>query len=158
MHFFWKKCRQAKVLCNICKIFICLVVSIRFGCNKQEWRLLYRGSKDGFSSDVFHRKCDGVSPTFTIVKVRHLAFSVPAVVFPWTFKQVKSISSVRALYHSNNVPAIVYCQGQGENGCICGGFSDVPWTSNNPPRGRFIPSHRYIVYYYWYTTTNYWNT
>ncbi|ELU03885.1 hypothetical protein CAPTEDRAFT_228654 [Capitella teleta] len=30
---------------------------------------------------------------------------------------------------------------KGETGNICGGFSDVAWTSNTLPRGRFIPSN-----------------
>jgi hypothetical protein len=30
--------------------------------------LLYRGSRDGFESEVFHERCDGKSPTVTIVR------------------------------------------------------------------------------------------
>lgn len=32
------------------------------------FKLLYRGSKDGFSSAIFHSKCDGKGPTLTIIK------------------------------------------------------------------------------------------
>jgi hypothetical protein len=32
------------------------------------WTLLYRGSRDGFSTQSFHDKCDGHTPTLTIIK------------------------------------------------------------------------------------------
>ena len=33
-----------------------------------KFKLLYRGTKDGFSSEVFHKKCDEIMPTLTIIK------------------------------------------------------------------------------------------
>ena len=33
-----------------------------------KWSLLYRGTRDGFGSDVFHSKCDGHANTLTIFK------------------------------------------------------------------------------------------
>ena len=33
-----------------------------------EWRLLFRASRDGFASSVFHSKCDNKGPTITVVK------------------------------------------------------------------------------------------
>lgn len=38
-----------------------------YGNPKQSWQLLYRASTSGFSSDQFHRHCDGHSPTFVLV-------------------------------------------------------------------------------------------
>ena len=35
---------------------------------KLKWKLLYRASRDGFSSDSFHEKCDNKAGTFTIIK------------------------------------------------------------------------------------------
>lgn len=32
---------------------------------------IYRGSEDGFSTESFHRLCDGISPTLTIIKSEH---------------------------------------------------------------------------------------
>jgi len=32
------------------------------------WRLLFRGSRDGFATKTFHSKCDNKGPTVTIVK------------------------------------------------------------------------------------------
>jgi hypothetical protein len=34
----------------------------------QEWFLIYRGSRDGFSSKAFHSKCDGIPRTLTVIK------------------------------------------------------------------------------------------
>jgi hypothetical protein len=35
-----------------------------------KWSLLYRGTRDGFDSDVFHSKCDGHSNTLTLLKAK----------------------------------------------------------------------------------------
>ena len=34
----------------------------------QKWRLIYRGSSDGFSAKVFHSKCDEIKNTLTVIK------------------------------------------------------------------------------------------
>lgn len=46
-----------------------------YGVNKQMWRLVYRASTHGYSADAFHRHCDGVAPTYTIVMVVHIISS-----------------------------------------------------------------------------------
>lgn len=33
----------------------------------QNWRLLYRGSRDGHTALAFHNKCDGMGPTITVI-------------------------------------------------------------------------------------------
>jgi hypothetical protein len=33
----------------------------------KDWKLIYKGSKDGFSANSFHKKCDSVSNTMTIM-------------------------------------------------------------------------------------------
>jgi len=33
-----------------------------------KFKLLYRGSKDGFTGEIFHKKCDDYQPTITIIK------------------------------------------------------------------------------------------
>jgi hypothetical protein len=35
---------------------------------EQMWKLIYRGSVDGFGAADFHRKCDGVANTLTVIK------------------------------------------------------------------------------------------
>ncbi len=36
--------------------------------SKSEWTLIHRGTRDGFGTKDFHRECDGVAKTLTIVK------------------------------------------------------------------------------------------
>lgn len=40
------------------------------GNPKQQWRLLYRSSRDGWSAKAFHRLCDDKGATITIARVR----------------------------------------------------------------------------------------
>lgn len=40
-----------------------------FGTSKQVWRLVYRASTHGYSAEAFHRHCDGISPTYTVIMV-----------------------------------------------------------------------------------------
>ena len=47
----------------------------RYGNGRQSWRLLYRASRDGYSAEEFHKRCDGQSPTFVILMVRHLCIN-----------------------------------------------------------------------------------
>ena len=35
---------------------------------KKQWKLIYRGSRDGFSANVFHSKCDNNPNTLTLIK------------------------------------------------------------------------------------------
>ena len=36
--------------------------------NSQMWELKYQGTRDGFKSTDFHKKCDGIRNTLTVVK------------------------------------------------------------------------------------------
>eukprot|EP01112_Ceratiomyxa_fruticulosa_P010048 TRINITY_DN2638_c0_g1_i1.p1 TRINITY_DN2638_c0_g1~~TRINITY_DN2638_c0_g1_i1.p1 ORF type:complete len:350 (-),score=60.55 TRINITY_DN2638_c0_g1_i1:258-1307(-) len=39
------------------------------GCESdQKWKLIYKGSKDGFQASVFHSKCDDQCSTYTLIK------------------------------------------------------------------------------------------
>ena len=38
------------------------------------WHLCYRASRDGWKGEDFHRKCDDVGPTVTLVKCRTNVF------------------------------------------------------------------------------------
>ncbi len=37
----------------------------------QEWELVYRASVDGFSSNEFHSRCDGIGNTLTVIKAEN---------------------------------------------------------------------------------------
>jgi hypothetical protein len=39
-----------------------------------KWSLLYRATRDGFGSSVFHSKCDGHSNTLTILKTKDSSY------------------------------------------------------------------------------------
>ncbi len=38
--------------------------------NKTEFKLLYRATRDGFSAEAFHSKCDKIPKTLTLIKVK----------------------------------------------------------------------------------------
>ena len=38
--------------------------------SNDKWTLLYRGTRDGFGAKDFHSKCDGKSPTLTLIKAQ----------------------------------------------------------------------------------------
>lgn len=40
-----------------------------YGQPKQQWRLIFRASTHGWSAQAFHRACDGIAPTYTVVAV-----------------------------------------------------------------------------------------
>ena len=58
------------------------VLNVWFENEQQEWQLLYRASKDGFSAASFHTKCDGHSPTLTVVLVSKI-WRAPIVETNW---------------------------------------------------------------------------
>jgi hypothetical protein len=39
-----------------------------YGKPDQQWELIYKATRDGFSVDTFHKKCDGKGPTITIIQ------------------------------------------------------------------------------------------
>ena len=41
---------------------------------KDKWKLLYKGTRDGFGAANFHSKCDGHSNTLTIIKAHSTSF------------------------------------------------------------------------------------
>ena len=37
----------------------------------KEFKLAYRGSRDGYLSSDFHRKCDNIGPTLSLIRTSH---------------------------------------------------------------------------------------
>ena len=66
------------------------VLNVWFGNEQQEWQLLYRASKDGFSAASFHTKCDGHSPTLTVVLVSKI-WRAPIVETNWPVSKLFSV-------------------------------------------------------------------
>jgi hypothetical protein len=42
-----------------------------FGSDHQQWQLIYRASRDGFTAKLFHQFCDGCSPTMSVVQSKN---------------------------------------------------------------------------------------
>lgn len=55
-----------------------------YGEPKQSWRLLHRASVDGFDADSFHRNCDNVGQTMTIVSSKNGDICAAFTDVPWT--------------------------------------------------------------------------
>jgi len=83
---------------------------------RDEWTLLYRGSRDGFGAKEFHSKCDGHSNTLTIIKGKNCI--EPNAVYT-TFG-----SGYSANYQHLNSDKIT----------IFGGFASVAWDSSSKCR------------------------
>ena len=48
----------------------------RCECGDSDWRLVYRGSRDGFAARDFHRCCDDQGPTLMLVRVSGVSVRV----------------------------------------------------------------------------------
>ena len=42
-----------------------------FGNNNQQWKLIYRGSRDGYTAKVFHQLCDNKGATMTVIRAQN---------------------------------------------------------------------------------------
>lgn len=50
------------------KLHLQTTLNAWYGVSKQNWRLVFRGSANGFLASAFHRYCDGVAPVFVIAQ------------------------------------------------------------------------------------------
>lgn len=50
------------------------IVNEFYGNENQLWKLIYKGSRDGFLSTDFHRYCDQKGPTLTIISTKDGAY------------------------------------------------------------------------------------
>lgn len=50
------------------KLHLQTTLNAWYGVAKQNWRLVFRASANGFSASAFHRYCDGVAPVFVIAQ------------------------------------------------------------------------------------------
>jgi hypothetical protein len=62
--------------------------------SNNNWKLIYRGTRDCFGAKDFHRKCDGVAKTVTIVKTTNVNIFGGYTDLPW--------SSANRSYIDNN--------------------------------------------------------
>ena len=50
------------------------VLNVWLSPQEGKWKLLFRGSRDGFQAETFHSKCDNKGPTVTVVKSGNYIF------------------------------------------------------------------------------------
>lgn len=62
---------ESKILGNNLYVNLLYLCDLPF---ERNWELIYRASQDGFKADNFHLKCDGKSPTLTILKATTTRF------------------------------------------------------------------------------------
>ena len=62
-----------------------------YGTENQKWNLIYKGTRDGFTIDDFHRCCDSQGPTITIIQTLDNYLFGGYTSISWNFHQgVKS--------------------------------------------------------------------
>ena len=90
----------------------------------ENWSLLYKATRDGFSAGNFHRKCDNVDNTLTIVKVTSGNIFGGFTVKKWSSNnQFVSDSNafIFSLINQENNPfkAKIKCSNKGQNAIYC---------------------------------------
>ena len=100
-----------KELVNLCKF--------PFG---QEWDLKYRASRDGFKSTDFHRKCDGIGNTLTVIKARSGNIFGGFTEQAW-HSRGEDVTDPKAflfsLVNKEEKPLKVMCSNEGEHAIYC---------------------------------------
>jgi TLD len=78
----------------------------------QKWKLLYRGSRDGFRAVDFHDKCDNVSNTLTVIKTTDTCIFGGYTGASWSkfhgFKD-DQYSFVFSYINKTNEPLVIEC-------------------------------------------------
>lgn len=87
-----------------------------------EWKLIYRASRDGFGARDFHRNCDGIEKTLTVVKTTEGSLFGGFTEQAWDscnrFRKDPT-AFIFSLANSENKPFKVICSDNGENAIIC---------------------------------------
>lgn len=65
------------------KLHLQTTLNAWYGVPKQNWRLVFRASANGFSASSFHRYCDGVAPVFVIAQCGRGEISGGFTDVPW---------------------------------------------------------------------------
>lgn len=65
------------------KLHLQTQINAWYGIPKQNWRLVFRASANGFSASAFHRYCDGVAPVIVIAQSDRGEISGGLTDVPW---------------------------------------------------------------------------
>jgi hypothetical protein len=154
---------KSQILTNAQEYFE-LIKVCEFSPN-DKWSLLYRGTRDGFGSHVFHSKCDGHSNTLTIFKAAESSYifggfttvrwtsygeceSDPkAFIFSLTNKDNKPL---KMKIHSNDYDEAIYCGSS--FGPLFGGDIDLVNNANTRKDSVSYLGHTYSHPQYAYET------
>lgn len=80
--------------------------------NNQKWKLIYRGSQNGFKSKDFHSKCDGLTKTLTIIKTINSFIFGGYTEAAWSQKgtyETDSNAFIFSLMNKDKKPIVLYC-------------------------------------------------
>eukprot|EP01084_Bolivina_argentea_P313411 542754_1 len=109
------------------------------GLSDKRWSLLYRGSRDGFTANVFHNKCDGKAKTLSIIRTDSNNVFGGFASVPWTRNggwTADNDAFIFLIRSSKNYPSQVFATQKEENKeyavyhhssymCAFGGGSDI---------------------------------
>lgn len=65
------------------KLHLQTTLNAWYGVPKQNWRVIFRASANGYSASAFHRYCDGVAPVFVIAQSTRGEISGGFTDVPW---------------------------------------------------------------------------
>ncbi len=91
--------------------------------SNNNWNLIYRGTRDGFGAKDFHRECDGVAKTVTIVKTTNGNIFGGYTDLPWSshntgIDHIDNNAFIFSLVNEKNQPFISMSKNQeGSIGC-----------------------------------------
>jgi len=125
-----------------------------YGVWNQQWKLLYKATRDGFSASIFHRTCDNKGPTMTIIKSSEGWIFGGFTTQSWSGTIYKTDPQAFLFTFTNphNIPATKFIvRSDRQNNAICafpgkgptfGGAHDIYVSSNsNTDNNRFTGSH-----------------
>jgi hypothetical protein len=81
------------------------------GNNNQQWQLIYRASRDGYTAKSFHQFCDNRAPTMTVIRSQNGCIFGGFTTIPWSssgFEQADSSAFLFTLKNPFGIPPTKY--------------------------------------------------
>ena len=75
-------------------------------CDNQQWQLIYRASRDGYSAKVFHQLCDGCFPTMTVIRSKNGYIFGGFTTIPWSSAMEDKTDTLAFLFTLTNTHGI----------------------------------------------------
>ena len=90
-------------------------------------QLIYRGSRDGFGADIFHKKCDNITPNITVIKSEYGRVFGGYTVATWEGNSINKNDSTAFLFSLTNQEIYPH---NGNGRAICGSTSYLTLFGN----------------------------